>query len=110
MHVRDDAALGAEVAGGNLHCHERPLLERAHVRVGPTRRVGVVAVIGRVAASEVLVDAGAGEAVEAVDRGLQRACVHADCPSQLGECRPCRQMPAALIFLTARGSMAYERR
>ena len=66
--VGEHTALGAEVADDDLDRGERSPLQRAEVGVRVDRRVAVVAVVRRVAAPEVGVDAGAGEAVEALDR------------------------------------------
>ena len=50
-----------------LNAVNGPFSSGPEVRVGVHRRVAVVAVVRRVAAPVVAVDAGAGEAVEAVD-------------------------------------------
>ena len=57
--VGDEAALGAEVAGDDLDGVERALVDGVQRAVRLDRRVGVVLVVGALAAVEVLVDAGA---------------------------------------------------
>ena len=76
------SALGAEIAGHDLHRVERRLPQRREVRVGPLARVAVVAVVGRVAAAEVLVLAGFRELVEPDERLGQGRRVQADLPGQ----------------------------
>ncbi len=72
VHVGADAALGAEVAGHHLGRVVRRVADLAEVRVRLVGRVAVVAVVGALAAVEVLVDARAREPVEPLDRRGQR--------------------------------------
>ena len=71
MHVGTDPALGAEVAGHQLGGVVRRVRDLPEVGVRFIGRVAVVAVVGALPAVEVLVDTGAGKAVEAGDRCRQ---------------------------------------
>ena len=83
--VGDDAALGAEVAGDDLDRVERALVDAVQRRVRLHLRVRVVAVVGALAAVEVLVDAGLGEGVEPGHGLRQRVGRHVDPLGELGE-------------------------
>ena len=81
-----DAALGAQIAGHHLGRVERAVADLAEVGVRLVGRVAVVAVVGALAAVEVLVDPGAGEAVEPLDRRLERVGGQPGLGGQLVEC------------------------
>ena len=84
MLVGPQPALGAQVAGDDLDRVERRPVQRGQVGVGQPR-VAVVAVVGRVAAAEVLVLARRGELVEP-GHGLDQAVgVHPCRQSQPGQ-------------------------
>src|SRR5690606_25451547 len=67
VRVGEDTPLGPQVADDEFDRSEWALLQRTEVRVRPHQRVAVVAVVRRVAAAEVPVDASAGEPVEPGD-------------------------------------------
>ena len=72
MHVGLDTALGAQVPGHQLGRVVRRVGDLAQVRVRFVGGVTVVTVVGTLAATEVLVDSGTGEAVEPLHGGAQR--------------------------------------
>ena len=85
MHVGDDATLGAQVAGDHLGGVERCVADLAEVRIRLVGRIAVVAIVGTLAATEVLVDPGAGESVEAFDGRGQGVDGQPGLGRQLGE-------------------------
>ncbi|MCY1458778.1 hypothetical protein D9M71_761920 [compost metagenome] len=82
MHVGEQAALGADVAGIHLHRIERCLEQRRQARVGLHVGVAVVAVEQRFALVEIRVLAKHGIAVEALQRVRQALRVDADLRGQ----------------------------
>src|SRR3954463_9054834 len=69
VDVGADTALRAEITRHHLGCVVWRVADLAEVGVGFVRRIAVVAVVGTLAAPEVLVRSRSGESVEALDRG-----------------------------------------
>ncbi|MNZ95550.1 hypothetical protein D3C78_1147070 [compost metagenome] len=82
MHVGEQAALGADVAGVHLYRVERRLEQRRQARVGLHVRVAVVTVEQRFALVEIRVLAQRGIAVEAFQGARETLPVDADLRGQ----------------------------
>ena len=85
MDVGADAALGAKVAGNHLGCVVRRMTDLTEIGVRLVARVAVVAVVRAFAAMEILVHAGAREAVESFDGVGERLSWQSRDGSQLFE-------------------------